>query len=147
MIEWVGHILGSDTFRGGALFATALSGMIAIVLLLVKQRPIFHGQKLNARKSLDESVDRELKRLSEEVAAEAERHKVCEEELRHARTRDISQSRKIGRLMRDQDGLRRQLQQLEENRVIILGNVPPATAARFTDPEAPPVPKLPSPKK
>lgn len=115
MLDQIGQILSSDAFRGGALLATALSGVIAVILLLLKQRPLWAKLEDEARIALDASTHAELKRLAERLDQADKRSKECEDErlLDHKRIRALEE---------EIAGLRRQLVQFQESQVRLLAN-------------------------
>ena len=111
-MEWLGHLLASDTFRGGALLAAVVTGITAI---LAKLDDV-------ARVALDASTQAELKRLGERLATaerrvdDAERrHSDCEKQL------DLQRAA-VRELQDNMAGLRRQLTQYEQTTVTMLRN-------------------------
>lgn len=121
-MEWLGHLLASDTFRGGALLAAVVTGITAITLQLLKRGPILAKLDDVARVALDASTQAELKRLGERLATaerrvdDAERrHSDCEKQL------DLQRAA-VRELQDNMAGLRRQLTQYEQTTVTMLRN-------------------------
>jgi hypothetical protein len=139
-IGWVGHVLSSDAFRGGTLLAATITGIIAVVLALIKRKPQILQLEANARTALDDSTQKELKRLAAAIDQADERLDACEADRARLRSRDISQGRKIGKLEREVNGLRNQMAQLQQSAIEVLpsAGIPPATRARFRQTETAP---------
>lgn len=119
---WLGELLGSDTFRGGALLAAVVMGITAITLQLLKRGPILAKIDDESRKALDDSTQAELMRLGARLASAEQR--VDNAEKRHAECEDqLDAIRKEYRAMQDDmNGLRRQLVQYEQTTVSMLRN-------------------------
>lgn len=121
MIEQIGAILASNVFRGGALFTAVVTGIVAVAVQLIRNRPLLERLEDDARVALDASTQAELKRLAERLDQADQRNRECEEERRldHARIRALEE---------EVSGLRRQLVQFQESQVRVLahaGAVPP----------------------
>jgi septal ring factor EnvC (AmiA/AmiB activator) len=121
VLDFIARVLGSEVFRGGALFIAVISGTTAVILQFVRNRPTMAKIEDDARAALDASTHAELKRLAERLDQADARNKECEREQKQSRER-------IRELEDEIAGLRRQLLHLQETNLRVMidsGTVPP----------------------
>lgn len=122
-MDWIGGILASDAFRGGALLTTALSGLTAIVLLIIKNRPLMVKQAGDERIALDASIQVEFKRLAERIDLTEARADRADARAEQCEKREQVSRERIRNLEDEVAGLRKQLIQFQESSIRILADV------------------------
>ena len=73
----IANILSSNAFRGGALLTTALSGLVGVAMLFIKQRPAMRKQSDLVNENLRAAL---LKRVEKLETASERQHKRHEAE-------------------------------------------------------------------